>query len=79
MDQQKENRLSDAAGRSAKEAITALSIAAACEELIQDGSHSEGQLWFLARALCNEHGVNYEQKVLFARSHAQQIANGHRH
>lgn len=71
MDRLTEDRLSRAAGMAAAQATEALATAAACEELIKDGSHSEGQLWFLVRAMCAEHGYNVEQTIAQGRERAQ--------
>lgn len=67
-------RLSEAAGNHARQAIFHLARAAACEELIVDGSHSEGQLWFLMRAMCAEHGLNPNVYVESARADARRLA-----
>jgi hypothetical protein len=66
-------RLSEAAGTNATLAIKHLARAAALEEQINDGSHSEGQLWFLVRAMCNEHGRSVEMVTDSARRYAQGV------
>ncbi len=68
-----QERLSMEAGAQVQVAVTALSRAAACEELLDDGSHSEGQLYFLVRALCAEHGIMVDPVVETARRYARQI------
>lgn len=68
-----QNALSVSSGNCARRAIRNLAEAAACEELIQDGSHSENQLWFVVRALCAEHGLSYDQYVTLGRNRAMQI------
>lgn len=70
-----ETRISEAAGTNAYAAIRHLARAAACEELLNDGSHSEGQLWFLVRALCTEHGHSITDTIDSARRYAQQVAS----
>lgn len=74
MDNVKQEILSRASGDHAKGAISSYAIAAACEELVDDGSHAENQMFFVVRALCNEHGVDYGQQVIFARERARQIS-----
>lgn len=69
-------KLSQAAGWNARSAIVDLARAAACEELLDDGSHSECQLYFLVRALCNEHGHNYQTIVNGAKRYAHTIYRG---
>lgn len=71
-----DSRLSEAAGENARIAVSNLARAAACEELLEDGSHSEGQLYFLVRALCNEHGIDQHRVINGAKIYARNIQQG---
>lgn len=68
-----EERLSVEAGAAARRAAVALAQAAACEELLEDGSHSEGQLFFLCRAMCAEHGFPFESFAAEGRRYARRV------
>lgn len=65
--------LSQAAGSHVRQAISHLARAAACEQQLLDGSNNEAQLWFLVRALCHEHGVDYQTEVVHARAYAAAV------
>lgn len=69
-DKRRADALSINAGLAVRQAIIRLAQAAACEEALEDGSHSEGQLWFLVRALCAEHGHDYDAMVRDGRAFA---------
>lgn len=66
----RDDALSINAGLAAKQAIIRLAQAAACEEALDDGSHNEGQLWFLVRALCHEHGHDVDEMIRDGRAFA---------
>lgn len=54
-----------------KHAARNLACAAACEERLVDGS--EGQLWFLVRALCAEHGLDVDLMIATGRRFAASL------
>lgn len=72
-DKARADALSINSGLAAKQAIERLAIAAACEERLDDGSNSEGQLWFLVRALCAEHGHPVKDMIRHGRNFAAQF------
>jgi hypothetical protein len=69
-DKARSDALSINAGLAVHQGIIRLAQAAACEERLDDGSHSEGQLWFLVRALCAEHGHDVDDMVRTGRDFA---------
>lgn len=69
-------RLSVRAGEQAWAATRALARAAACEEACDDDAHSEYQLYFIVRAMCAEHGFNYDDIVASARNYAAGVGEG---
>jgi hypothetical protein len=67
------NHLSEASGINLQVGIKHFARAAACEELLADGSHTENMLWFIVRSMCNECGHNFNSVKDAARRYAQQV------
>lgn len=64
--------LSRCSGESARRAITHYARAAAYEEKILEGN-SAGQMWFVVRTMCAEHGVNYAEVTIKARQFVKEV------
>lgn len=68
--------LSSRAGEAARAAIQNYALAAAYEEVLDDGASSEHQMYFVVRALCNEHGLRSAAIIESARRNVRAAYTG---
>lgn len=72
-DRNRADRISINSGLALHQGIIRLAQAAALEERLDDGSHTEVMLWFLVRSLCEETGHDYDEAVRTGREYAGQL------